>query len=78
VGDPVDGGRLRLPRGAGDQLKNALRDFRRQALHARRLELAHPAHGALMAWEAPVPADMEILLELLQEDTCREGNRDEQ
>jgi 23S rRNA pseudouridine1911/1915/1917 synthase len=78
VGDPVYGGRLRLPRGAGDQLKNALRDFRRQALHARRLELAHPAHGALMAWEAPVPADMEILLELLQEDTCREGNRDEQ
>jgi 23S rRNA pseudouridine1911/1915/1917 synthase len=78
VGDPVYGGRLRLPRGAGDPLKNALRDFRRQALHAQRLELVHPANGELMAWEAPLPADMEILIELLRDDACREGGSDEQ
>jgi 23S rRNA pseudouridine1911/1915/1917 synthase len=78
VGDPVYGGRLRLPRGAGDPLKNALQDFRRQALHAQRLELVHPANGESMAWEAPLPADMEILIELLRDDACREGGSDEQ
>jgi 23S rRNA pseudouridine1911/1915/1917 synthase len=78
VGDPVYGGRLRLPRGAGDPLKSALRDFRRQALHAQRLELVHPASRELMAWEAPLPVDMERLLELLQDDARREGDSDEQ
>ena len=78
VGDPVYGGRLRLPRGAGDPLKNALRDFRRQALHAQRLELVHPESGELMAWEAPLPADMEMLIGLLQADACRAGDGNEQ
>ena len=77
AGDPVYGGRPRLPRGAGDALKNALRDFRRQALHAQCLELMHPASGELMTWEAPMPADMKFLIELLQADACREGGADE-
>jgi 23S rRNA pseudouridine1911/1915/1917 synthase len=78
TGDPVYGGRLRLPRGAGDAVKHALRDFRRQALHAQRLELVHPASGAHMAWEAPLPADMGWLLEVLHADASREGDTDEQ
>jgi 23S rRNA pseudouridine1911/1915/1917 synthase len=77
AGDPVYGGRLRLPRGAGTELKNALRDFRRQALHAQRLELEHPASGEPMVWEAPMPADMQYLVELLQTDACQEGTDDE-
>ena len=78
TGDPVYGGRLRLPRGAGEEVKNALRDFRRQALHAQRLELVHPESGELMAWEAPLPADMEMLIGLLQADACRAGDGNEQ
>ena len=77
VGDPVYGGRPRLPRGAGDALKNALREFRRQALHAQRLELVHPASGEYMVWEAPLPADMQLLVNVLQADACREGDSDE-
>jgi 23S rRNA pseudouridine1911/1915/1917 synthase len=77
AGDPVYGGRPRLPRGAGEALKNALRDFRRQALHAQRLELAHPASGAPMAWEAPLPADMKFLVEVLRADARREGGTDD-
>jgi 23S rRNA pseudouridine1911/1915/1917 synthase len=73
TGDPVYGGRLRLPRGAGEALQNALREFRRQALHARRLELVHPASGEQLAWKAPLPADMQRLLEILQADAGREG-----
>jgi 23S rRNA pseudouridine1911/1915/1917 synthase len=77
AGDPVYGGRLRLPRGAGEEVKNALRDFRRQALHAQCLELVHPASGETMTWEAPMPADMKFLVELLQADACRERGADE-
>jgi len=68
LGDPQYGGRLRLPAGASEALREGLRQFRRQALHARRLALQHPASGQAMAWEAPLPADMQALLRLLQED----------
>jgi 23S rRNA pseudouridine1911/1915/1917 synthase len=68
VGDPVYGGRLALPAGASEQLIKALREFRRQALHAKRLELAHPASGEMLCLEAPPPADFELLLRTLHED----------
>lgn len=68
VGDPVYGGRLRLPPGIGDDLKQALRRFRRQALHARRLGLVHPLTGEWIEWEAPLPEDIESLLTRLRED----------
>jgi 23S rRNA pseudouridine1911/1915/1917 synthase len=68
LGDPVYGGRLRLPAGASPALQEALRGFRRQALHAARLALQHPSTGETMAWESPLPADMRQMLELLRED----------
>lgn len=69
VGDPVYGGRLALPAGASEQLIKALREFRRQALHARRLELAHPASGETLCLEAPPPTDFELLLRTFREDS---------
>jgi len=68
VGDPVYGGRPRLPAGCLPALAETLRGFRRQALHAIRLELTHPATGARLAWESPVPEDLRRLLEALAED----------
>ena len=68
VGDPAYGGRLRLPPGGGAALAAALRGFRRQALHARRLALRHPASGEEMSWSAPLPADMTGLLADLRAD----------
>lgn len=38
----------------------------RQALHARRLELRHPVTEQLIAWEAPLPDDMQRTLEALR------------
>lgn len=67
VGDPVYGGRLRLPPGASDALIGLLRGFRRQALHATRLALAHPATGDSMSWEVGPPADMVALLDAFRE-----------
>jgi 23S rRNA pseudouridine1911/1915/1917 synthase len=62
VGDPVYGGRLLLPRGATEVLRAALQGFRRQALHAARLGLIHPASGEAVDWEAALPADFHELL----------------
>jgi 23S rRNA pseudouridine1911/1915/1917 synthase len=68
VGDPVYGGRLRLPRGAGVDLRQTLQDFPRQALHAGRLGLPHPETGSYREWQVPVPADMAALLAVLAAD----------
>ncbi|MFN2310395.1 MAG: RNA pseudouridine synthase, partial [Gammaproteobacteria bacterium] len=66
VGDPVYGGRFKIPAGMSEETQEALRGFRRQALHAARLELVHPGTGEEMGWEAPIPADMARLLQSLE------------
>jgi 23S rRNA pseudouridine1911/1915/1917 synthase len=66
VGDPVYGGRRRLPAGAGPALIAALSGFKRQALHAARLSLIHPATGKNVNFEAPLPADFTALLAALE------------
>jgi 23S rRNA pseudouridine1911/1915/1917 synthase len=68
VGDPVYGGRLRLFSGCSSALQETLRRFKRQALHAGTLGLVHPDSGEAMHWEAPLPADMQQLLEALRDD----------
>ena len=68
VGDPVYGGRLRLPAGASERLIASLHGFKRQALHASALGLTHPESGADMQWSAPLPADMLELIDVLKED----------
>jgi 23S rRNA pseudouridine1911/1915/1917 synthase len=68
VGDPVYGGRRRLPAGASPALIAELDGFTRQALHAARLKLAHPVTGKEMEWEAPLPADMAHLIAVLEAD----------
>lgn len=68
VGDPVYGGRFRIPPGASPTLVESLREFPRQALHARFLELDHPATGVRMKWESPLPDDFNWLLSLLRQD----------
>jgi 23S rRNA pseudouridine1911/1915/1917 synthase len=68
VGDPVYGGRRRIPAGSGPALLGALQGFKRQALHAARLTLTHPESGREKAWEAPVPDDMAQLIGALDAD----------
>ncbi|MBB5210906.1 23S rRNA pseudouridine(1911/1915/1917) synthase RluD [Microbulbifer hydrolyticus] len=68
VGDPLYGGRNKLPAGAGPELIEALQQFPRQALHAAELALIHPVTAEPMHWSAPMPEDMLQLLELLRAD----------
>jgi len=60
------GGRVRFPKKASEELKNALLNFKRQALHSKKLTLTHPISGESMSWKAPLPEDMTELLEILQ------------
>lgn len=63
VGDPVYGSKAKaLPA----QDRAAIQAFGRQALHAARLRLVHPATGETLSWEAPVPDDMTTLLTALR------------
>lgn len=68
VGDPLYGGRPRLPKKASEELMTALRRFDRQALHATMLRLYHPISGIEMEWHAPIPQDMIDLIAVLQAD----------
>jgi len=71
IGDPMYGGRVRFPKKASDDLKEALLNFKRQALHSKKLTLSHPISGELMSWKAPLPDDMLKLLGILKEfDSC--------
>ncbi|MGO4260335.1 23S rRNA pseudouridine(1911/1915/1917) synthase RluD [Lysobacter sp. TAB13] len=69
IGDPLYGGPLKLPKGATDGLVEALRGFKRQALHAETLEFVHPVSGEPVRCSAAVPADMLHLLAELRADT---------
>ncbi|MGB2739374.1 MAG: 23S rRNA pseudouridine(1911/1915/1917) synthase RluD [Cognaticolwellia sp.] len=69
VGDPVYGGRPRPPKNASEELREMLRQFKRQALHAAMLSLFHPITGEQMTWHADVPEDMVALADMLRTDT---------
>lgn len=66
VGDPVYGGRSRIPRGCSESMIVRLQKFRRQALHAARLVLQHPGRGESCEWSIDMPQDMSGLLEDLR------------
>lgn len=68
LGDQTYGGRLQLPKGATPELVGALRQFKRQALHACELGFIHPITQKLMSFNAPIPEDMQHLIAILKED----------
>lgn len=69
IGDVIYGGRVQLTKGLTPDLIQALRRFKRQALHAWALGLTHPVTKEFMRWESELPSDMQDLLEHLQTDT---------
>jgi len=65
IGDPVYGGRPRIPKGASEELITMLRTFPRQALHAQALTLIHPESGEEVHFECPVADDILALVDIL-------------
>ncbi len=70
LGDVVYGGRLLLPKEAGPELGDLLRGMRRQALHAAHLGFEHPLSRQALAFDAPLPLDMQVLLQALARDVA--------
>lgn len=71
VGDQLYGGRHRIPAGNDQQMLDAIRTFRRQALHATQLSFAHPVSGENVTVSAPAPEDFETLATVLREHALR-------
>ncbi|MEP5762736.1 MAG: RluA family pseudouridine synthase, partial [Litoreibacter sp.] len=64
IGDPTYGGRRKFPdRQAGAE---AVKSFKRQALHAKTLGFIHPVSGDEMRFESELPGDFEALLGALR------------
>ena len=66
VGDPDYGGRMAVPPGSDDTVIGAIRNFRRQALHAACLRFRHPVTLVPVEIEATPPTDFQNLLEVLR------------
>ena len=68
VGDTKYGCRRILPRGAAEQTVSLLQQFPRQALHALKLDFAHPLSGQNLNFAAPIPPDLGNLMQVLTDD----------
>ncbi|HZS44493.1 MAG TPA: RluA family pseudouridine synthase [Blastocatellia bacterium] len=55
----------------GEAKESSVPDFERQALHALRLVIEHPRSGKALAFEAPLPEDINELLQRLRRDNRR-------
>ncbi len=65
VGDPVYGNNNSIRKGVNSSLRDVIKNFKRQALHAYNLELPHPATGNKIKFHAELPSDMNLLIEAL-------------
>ncbi len=66
IGDPTYGGQKRWANISPKALSELLRKVRRQMLHAWKLSFKHPRTQERVSVEAPLPEDMENLLETLR------------
>lgn len=71
IGDPlygISGKQAAKYSTVSPEVSQFLETFSRQALHAYKLSLVHPETQKIMNWEAPLPNDMQILLNLIKEN----------
>ncbi|MBI2844154.1 MAG: RluA family pseudouridine synthase [Armatimonadetes bacterium] len=73
VGDPIYGGRRSLPGRFGPlaraEFERLLAALAGQALHAYRLSFDHPRTGERLEFEAPLPHDMQTLIDWIRAHT---------
>jgi 23S rRNA pseudouridine1911/1915/1917 synthase len=65
IGDTAYAGRFKIPKNSSEELTDEIRNFGRQALHAKCLGLIHPATGEYMEWSSELPEDFQHLLIVL-------------
>lgn len=78
VGDPVYGFRGIVPiRAMTQTLRDAVSQFDRQALHAIKLGLQHPATDEFMEWQIELADDMKVLLEAMRHEDVRDEDEED-
>ncbi len=67
LGDPLYGGRTRVPAGVGEELRSAIQGFGHQALHAFSLSFNHPRHDEVLTFRQELPPDFYRLVQLFRQ-----------
>ncbi len=67
VGDPTYGGSRRLAAVRDQELRALIREWGRQALHAKTLGFIHPSSGEYMEFDTELPRDMAQIIEYLEQ-----------
>ena len=68
LGDQLYGGRLAFPKSLGEETREMLMKFKRQALHAFRLNFKHPMTDKMISLTSPVPDDMDSMIIALSDE----------
>jgi len=66
LGDFTYGGKVKFPKGATDELKVAIKNFPRQALHAKKLSITHPKDNKELSWKSKLPEDLNYMINVLR------------
>ncbi|WP_343153362.1 23S rRNA pseudouridine(1911/1915/1917) synthase RluD [Buchnera aphidicola (Mindarus keteleerifoliae)] len=66
VGDQIYGGKKFLKKGIDSIILNKIKNFPRQALHAKKLSFFHPIKNTFMSWKTNLPKDIANLIEFLK------------
>jgi len=66
LGDFTYGGKVKFPKGATDELKQAIKNFPRQALHAKKLSIKHPIDNKELSWKSKLPEDLDNMINILR------------
>lgn len=66
IGDPLYGKNTFLKKGINASLREFIKNFKRQALHAYNLEFTHPVSKKIISLNAELPDDMNNLIKILE------------
>jgi len=66
LGDFTYGGKVKFPKGATEELKVAIKEFPRQALHAKKLSINHPKDNKELSWKSKLPEDFDNMINILR------------
>ena len=66
IGDPLYGKNSFIKKGINASLREFIKNFKRQALHAYNLEFTHPVSKKIISLNAELPDDMNNLIKILE------------
>jgi len=66
LGDFTYGGKVKFPKSASEELKLAIKEFPRQALHAKKLSIIHPRDNKELSWKSKLPEDLDNMINVLR------------